>query len=135
MHYGLIMKNVFFVIFILMTGFQSTAQVNVQEDDNRIYSVAQVKAIPSEGLNKLKYKLAIELKRYKNERGLDTLIFQFVVEKDGSLSNIQVKNENLSEKNIQKAIYVLEKSKWIPAKHVGKSVRSLFIITMRLKAD
>ena len=94
-----------------------------------------MKAIPSEGLNKLKNKLAIKLKKYKNEKGLDALIFQFIVEKDGSLSNIQVKNEDISEINIQKAIYVLEKSKWIPAKHLAKSVRSRFTIYMRLKAD
>ncbi|SFN10672.1 hypothetical protein SAMN05421741_101144 [Paenimyroides ummariense] len=129
------MKNIFFVIFVFMAGFQSIAQENMLEEDNRIHTFAQVKAIPSEGLNKLKYKLAIELKRYKNEKGLDALIFQFIVEKDGSLSNIQVKNENLSEKNIQKAISVLKKSKWIPAKHVGKSVRSRFTISMSLNAD
>lgn len=129
------MKNIFLTIFILLVGFQSIAQENKQEEDNRIHTFAQVKAIPSEGLNKLKYKLAIELKKYKNEKDLDALIFQFIVEKDGSISNVQVKNENLSEKNIQKAVYVLEKSKWIPAKHVGKSVRSLFTISMGLKAD
>ncbi len=128
------MRNIFLTIFILLVGFQSIAQENKQEEDNRIHTFAQVKAIPSEGLNKLKYKLAIELKKYKNEKDLDALIFQFIVEKDGSISNVQVKNENLSEKNIQKAVYVLEKSKWIPAKHVGKSVRSLFTISMGLKA-
>jgi|GEM_PF-4317651 len=129
------MKNIILVFFFLFIGFQSIAQENILEEDNRIHTITQVKAIPSEGLNKLKYNLAIELKKYKNEKGLDALIFQFIVEKDGSISNIQVKNEILSEKNIQKALYVLEKSKWIPAKHVGKSVRSRFTISMGLNAD
>lgn len=129
------MKNIILIIFYLLIGFQSIAQEDILEEDNRIHTITQVKAIPSEGLNKLKYNLAIELKKYKNEKGLDALIFQFIVEKDGSISNIQVKNEILSEKNIQKALYVLEKSKWIPAKHVGKSVRSRFTISMGLNAD
>lgn len=95
-------------------------------EEDKIYVFVQIKPTPKEGLPKLSKKVASKLKKVQLVDNEDRMFFGFTVEKDGSLSNITVKSKDINDKNIQKAVRVLEESDWYPAKHNGKIVRSRF---------
>lgn len=130
------MKNIFLAIFILLVGFQSIAQESPTiSEENKIYVIVQIKPTPKDGLPKLSKKVASEIKNIQLIDNADSIYFGFTVEKDGSLSNITVKNKDINDKDIQKAIRVLEKSDWYPAKHSGKIVRYRFVLPVKIMLD
>lgn len=127
------MKNIFSVIPILFVGLQMVAQESpmISEED-KIYVFVQIKPTPKEGLTKLSKKVASKLKKVQLVDNEESIFFGFTVEKDGSLSNITVKSKDINDKNIQKAVRVLEESDWYPAKHNGKIVRYRFVLTVKI---
>lgn len=127
------MKNIILVFFFLLIGFKTMAQepTNNSEED-KIYVFVQIKPTPKEGLTKLSKKVASKLKKVQLVDNEDRMFFGFTVEKDGSLSSITVKSKDINDKNIQKAVRVLEESDWYPAKHNGKIVRYRFVLTVKI---
>ena len=103
---------------------------------NAIVSIAQNKAMPNEGFQKFydnfsrKFSPGI-IKGNVNEV---TVRLRFVVEKDGSFSDIKV----LDDKNGlgKEAIRVLKSMPyWKPAQHNGMTVRSMFTLPIKIRVN
>ena len=66
------------------------------------------------------------------------VILRFIIEKDGSMSNIKLlrKLENgLDEEALRVANLMKQNKKWMPGKHRGKAVRVQFNLPIRFKLD
>ena len=101
---------------------------------NKIHNFVQVKAEPIEGKEAF-YARYINKFKATDVTGSATQIkvtLKFVVEKDGSFSNIQVINDQNGVG--QEAVRVLKTMpKWKPAEQNGKAVRSTFTLPITLK--
>jgi len=129
------MKNILLIIFYLLIGFQSIAQEkSVSLESDKIYSAVQEKASPIEGV-------ATFFQRFIKEFNYDVITSNeseikvrmiFVIEKDGSFSNITAENSN--ENYREEAIRVLKTMpNWKPAKESNEAVRSRFVLPITLK--
>src|SRR5690554_7226208 len=127
------MKNILTIIFVLFTGLQVFAQEEAQLEDNKVYSFVQMKAEPKEGIHGFYLNFTNEFKT----DGIDAevpevnLRLRFVVEKDGSFTDIMVVGSDPHDIG-KEAIRVLKTMpNWKPAQHVGKIVRSVFTLPIR----
>jgi hypothetical protein len=75
------------------------------------------------------------LKKVIADKGLISCELVFVVEKDGSISNIKASGENESfNKEAERTVSKI-KQKWIPGEHNGQVVRSRFKVPMKISFD
>ena len=107
-------------------------------EDTEIYDEPEVWASYRGDVNALYRHIAFEM-HYPDEVKTDSVqgrvILQFVVEKDGSLTNFEVLRTS-DERISAEAIRVVKKTEpWIPAKNNGRDVRSRFCmpVTFRIK--
>ncbi len=139
------MKNILLVILTIFIGLQVVAQeidcpkpagTIEYNADNQVYTLVDIQAQPISGLESL-YKIINRKFILK-----DTLFYKeeyhitlkFVVEKDGSFSDIKIiqDNDGIGEE----AVRVLKTmSKWKPATHKGKIVRSHFTLPIKIMLD
>lgn len=148
------MKNIFLTIFILLAGFQSIAQeknvhtYGVSDDlksvrekrkipsqEEKVYSLVQKKAQPQEGM-KVFYEDFI--RKYNSEKVFSEndeikVKLKFIVEKDGSFTDI--KSGEFNELN-KRAVRVLKSMpKWKPAELNDKIVRSNFTLLITINVN
>ncbi len=109
---------------------------DVVEEDNSIYNTAgiEVKPEPQGGFEKF-YKYVANNYRAPEEEGLKGRVFvTFVVEKDGSLTDIKVVRD-IGYGTGKEAIRVLKSApKWIPGEQNGKKVRVLYSLPITIQA-
>ena len=109
---------------------------DVVEEDNNIYNTAgiEVKPEPQGGFEKF-YKYVANNYRTPEEEGLKGKVFvTFVVEKDGSLTDIKVVRD-IGYGTGKEAIRVLKSApKWIPGEQNGKKVRVLYSLPITIQA-
>lgn len=127
------MKNILLIILTLFAGLQVFAQEENNLEENKVYGFVQKRAEPKEGFQDFYVNFVNEFKIDELPKNDKELIFKlkFVVEKDGSFSDIQI----LDDKNGvgKEAIRVLNKMpKWNPAQHNGKIVRSVYTIPIKV---
>ena len=122
------MKNYAF-LFILLVSFSSFSQKKKQEE---IFTAVEQNAEFPGGMVAFGKYLQKNMKWEfgENEERPSKLFIQFVVEKNGTISNFFVKTrskrlDNKIKINLEE---VLSKIKWKPGRQGGKSVRSRFII-------
>ena len=133
------MKNIILGSFCLLIGFQSIAQETIDVDDNKVHSFVQTKAEPKEGIVVFYNNFSEKFKTIIKPGSTKELTFylEFVVEKDGSFSdvliNISGKIDEGTKETILKVLRVMPK--WKPANHNGKVVRSSFTLPMKLQID
>lgn len=103
---------------------------------NEIVSLVQVKAVPTEGFEAFYNQFS----RRFSPRSIDgnvtevTVRLRFVVEKDGSFTDIKVLNDKYGFGN--EAIRVLKTMpKWQPAMHNGTAVRSMFTLPIKVRVN
>jgi protein TonB len=105
-------------------------------DDNKIYNTAGIEVKPDfpGGIAKF-YKFVQDNFRAPEEEGLKgNVIVTFVVEKDGSLTDIKVVRD-IGYGTKDEAIRVLRKSpKWTPGEQNGKKVRVLYSLPIRVQS-
>ncbi len=118
------------ILILMFLGYNNVGFTQNQETDLMIYDVTEEAAHFPEGNDFLQkwiaknFELPSDLT--KSEQG--KIYLSFVVEKDGSLSNIRI-IRGLSEKINNAAIEVVQKMpKWKPAINNGKPVRSRFTL-------
>lgn len=101
-------------------------------EDNSIYTAVQVKADFPGGMGKF-YEFVRKNYKTPEEEGLNgKVLVQFVVEKDGTLTDIKVLRD-LGHGTGAEAIRVLKKvPKWKPAIQNGRAVRSLFSLPISI---
>jgi len=128
------MKNVFLVLFILLTGVQSIGQETIDIEDNKVYSFVQKKAEPIEGMTVFyqsfieEFNMGVSTSKEKEVK----LRLKFVVEKDGTFGDIT--SESTDVDYGKEAIRVLKRMPaWKPAQHNGKIVRSAFTIPVNVR--
>lgn len=133
------MKNIILVFFFLLIGFKTIAQETIDVDDNKVHSFVQTKAEPKEGIVVFYNNFSEKFKTIIKPGSTKELTFylEFVVEKDGSFSdvliNISGKIDEGTKETILKVLRVMPK--WKPANHNGKVVRSSFTLPMKLQID
>ena len=133
------MKNMLLLLFVLFVRSQMFGQEENQQENNKVYSFVQEKASPIEGMSGFyqNYVRKINRKKFSSTTVTLDVRLKFIVEKDGTFSDIQVLNES-TEGLGEEAIRVLKTMPaWNPAKHNGQKVRSSFTLPMRmtLKAE
>lgn len=114
-----------------------TGPVNqVVEDNNEVFLLAGIEVKPEfpGGLDRF-YKYIMNNYRAPEEEGLKGKVFvTFVVEKDGSLSDIKVIRD-IGYGTGKEAIRVLKNSpKWIPGEQNGKKVRVLYSLPITIQS-
>ncbi len=120
------------------TGMGNQFQKEKTEDDdpNKIHRVVQVKAQPMNGdINDFRLKFANKYNAPEVSSGVNQIrvTLKYVVEKDGSFTDIQANPNDASGKE---AIRVLKSMpKWKPAEQNGKPVRSSFTLPIVIKVN
>lgn len=128
------------LLFALTISYlQSTAQVSKPEnEDNEIYSVVEAPPSFPGGLDSLKTYLKRNItypEIYNRYRYTERLLVRFVVEKDGSISNIVLLNEGFLEfAKIARKLF-LEMPAWIPARQGDRLLRCYRTIPVRFCPD
>lgn len=131
------MKNIFLAIFILFVGFQIAAQESDEDDSDKIHKFVQKKAEPKGGLKKFYEKVSEEFDQ-KKIPPVDTkevrITIMLTVEKDGSLSNFKVLNDQFGI--AEETIRVLKNMpKWNPAELNGKVITTSFRFPIKITVN
>lgn len=122
------MKKILLAVIFAMTSLVVSAQTDTtKKNDTTFYSVEQIPEFPG-GLEKFASFISKNLKYPKGETVEGQVIILFVVEKDGSLTDIKVK-KSLSEATDAEAIRLIKTSpKWQPGMQGGHPVRVQFSV-------
>ncbi|KAA5538357.1 energy transducer TonB [Paenimyroides baculatum] len=106
------------------------------DDENKVHSFVQQKAAPNEGLAKFMQNYARKFNA-PDVGGNVTEIkvrLKFVVEKDGSFTDLQVLDDKQGVGNEAKRV-LKAMPQWKPAQHNGKTVRSSFTLPITIKVN
>ncbi|RRJ92371.1 hypothetical protein EG240_02940 [Paenimyroides tangerinum] len=121
------MKIVIYLCFMILFSNFGFAQENLNSPEDRIHNFVQQKANPSEkNIDDYKKTLMVDMKSKWN-LSFSEVILKFIVEKDGSISNLIVISEEWKPTEndmIQLNDLISEKGKWNPAKYKELNVRS-----------
>ncbi len=131
------MKNTILVFFFLFIGFKTIAQETIDVDDIKVHSFVQRKAEPKEGLQYFykNYMRKFNSAKFSSSTGTLDVRLRFVVEKDGSFTDVSVSYENVRGAG-EEAVRVLRTMPaWKPATHKGKIVRSAFTLPMKIRIN
>lgn len=155
------MKNILLVILAFFAGFQSIAQekgkiiqacgnpsYNYQskkeqlvKGEDYIYSLVHKKAQPQEGFDVFFKDLTISIKeqlvdKIKRPLTLKHIVIKirFVVEKDGSLTNMSILEDKINLANDVFNI-IRMKPKWKPAELENRIVRMNFTLPIKIMLD
>lgn len=127
------MKNILLVVFVLFTGLQVVAQ-ETERVDGKVYSFVTQEAQPKEGIQRFYHNFSrrINIKDFSNDNREINAQLEFVVEKDGSFSDIRVIND--TQGIGQELMRVLKTMpKWNPGKYDEEIVRSRFILPIKIR--
>ena len=104
--------------------------------ENAIVKLVQKKAAPADGCQKFFDSFVRKFSKNDVAGNVSeiTIKLKFVVEKDGSFSDIQIIEDQFGLGN--EAVRVLKTMpKWHPAQHNGKTVRSSFVLPIKVKVN
>ncbi|RYZ86963.1 MAG: energy transducer TonB, partial [Proteobacteria bacterium] len=107
----------------------------VVEEDNTIYNSAGIEVKPEYpgGIAKF-YKFVADNFRTPDDTPGGRMVVSFVVEKDGSLTDIKVVRD-VGYGTKEEAIRTLKRSpRWAPAEQNGKKVRCTFTLPITIQA-
>ena len=110
----------------------------VTEDPNKVYVAVEVQATPPGGMDAFYKKFASSFTPPEVDEGVTQLrvLVGFVVEKDGSFTDIRVIRDGGYPDAGKEAIRVLKRMpNWKPAIHNGRSVRSQFALPIVVKVQ
>ena len=110
----------------------------VNQEEEKIYDVPEVAASFPGGAEKMNLYISkvIQKPALEQERTNQKCYIKMIVEKDGSLSNIQIVRGILSCPECDKEALRVVKSmpKWLPAINNGRAVRSYFVFPVLFKS-
>lgn len=131
------MNKFIFSIVILLLSLSLSAQESPSADNN-VFTTAQVDYIPEfpDGITAFNKACYMNFRIPElDKKGSHKIYTSFIVEKDGSMSNVRV-TKKVDDKLGQEAIRVLQsvKKKWEPAIKNGNPVRYAydFVITINI---
>jgi Gram-negative bacterial TonB protein C-terminal len=131
------MRNLFLPLLLLFFTQISWAQTST-DSDTTVYEIVEEGAEPIGGYEALFKIIDKNLKippKYK-KMGVEfpKLYLHFIIEKNGEVSHLEVKNkgeEILDAINIE-TLEALQKQLWKPAQQRGKKVRQKIIVTINI---
>ncbi|KAA5538227.1 energy transducer TonB [Paenimyroides baculatum] len=129
------MKILLIIIFTLFSSAKIQAQESI-EDDEKVYKFVQKKAAPKQGISKFLQAFTNEFNSLVIPPKFDEISFKlkFVIEKNGMLSNIEIKENEHAYAYVEEIIRVLKKAPaWQPAENKGKIVRSVNVVPVKLR--
>lgn len=135
------MKRIFIVLTFIFIGCQVFSQNSpgaTQEEDNKVYVAVEHQAVPDGGIKQFYSDFVKEYKTPEVGKGVDQvkLFISFVVEKDGSLTDIKVLRDGGMPNAGMEAIRVLNTlPKWKPAFQNGREVRSQFTLPLTIQVE
>ncbi|SFN10750.1 hypothetical protein SAMN05421741_101147 [Paenimyroides ummariense] len=127
----------FLLIFLIMF---SSATIQAQEvnemDDDKVYRFVQKKAEPKQGMSKFLQAFTGQFNSLVIPPKFDEISFKlkFVIEKNGTLSNIEIEENEHAYAYVEEIVRVLKlMPAWQPAENKGKIVRSVHVIPVKLR--
>ncbi len=130
------MKAFLFIFLILLSADIIQAQESIGIDDDKVHRFVQQKAEPKQGMFKFLQAFTSQFNSLVIPPKFDEISFKlkFVVEKNGTLSNIEIEDNEHAYAYIEEIIRVLKKTPaWKPAENNGKIVRSVHVIPVKLR--
>lgn len=119
-------KNYAPLLFLLTLAFVSTQAIG----QGKIYKMSQKPPKPKTGLEAFHEHVSQKVKVHKKEASGNVFV-QFVVEKDGKLSNVKVlKGIGGTNNAIIKAIQ--SAPRWLPGKQNGRPVRVQKVLAVKI---
>ena len=121
------------VAVVSRKAFNIVIPVEQTFEKEPIAAQVYMKATPKDGLEKFMKRFMEEFKFDRNKVDFDIKMrLRFFVEKDGTLSNVEVVQANTPLFHSE-AIKVIKSTKWNPAIENGNPVRSRFTIPITIK--
>lgn len=130
------MKILLIIFCILFSSASIQAQESNESDDEKVYKFVQKKAEPKQGMFKFLQAFTNEFNSLVIPPKFDEISFKlkFVIEKNGTLSNIEIEENEHAYAYIEEIIRVLKKAPaWKPAEIKGKVVRSVHVVPVKLR--
>lgn len=110
---------------------------NTTEDfGNSVFKVVQQKAAPNEGFQKFYDRFSRKFSAKTLDANVNEIVvkLRFVVEKDGSFTDIQVLDDKLGLGEEAKRV-LQSMPHWKPAAHNGRTVRSMFTLPIKIRIN
>lgn len=130
------MKNIYSLVFLLFT-LVSFSQEKNQPNTDPIYSLGDVEIVPEFPGGNLEFRNYI-MANFKppQVKGLKGKVFvEFVVEKDGSVTNVKVVRD-IGYGSGEEAKRVIENSpKWTPGTLKGEPIRAKFMLPLTVNVE
>lgn len=106
------------------------------DDENKVHTFVKQKAAPNEGIQKFMNNYARKFNAPDVGGNVSEIKvrLQFVVEKDGSFTDLQVLDDKQGVGNEAKRV-LKSMPKWKPAQHNGKTVRSKFTLPITIRVS
>lgn len=130
------MKTFLLIFLMLFSIIKIQAQESNEADDDKVYRFVQQKAEPKQGMFQFLQTFTSQFNSLVIPPKFDEISFElkFVVEKNGTLSNIEIEENEHAYAYIEEIIRVLKKTPaWKPAENNGKIVRSVHVIPVKLR--
>ena len=130
------MKAFLIIFFILFSSASIQAQEVNEMDDDKVYKFVQKKAEPKQGMSKFLQAFTSQFNSLVIPPKFDEISFKlkFVIEKNGTLSNIEIEENEHAYAYIEEIIRVLKlMPAWQPAENKGKVVRSVHVVPIKLR--
>lgn len=130
------MKILLIIFCILFSSASIQAQESNESDDEKVYKFVQKKAEPRQGMSKFLQAFTNEFNSLVVPPKFDEISFKlkFLIEKNGTLSNIEIKENEHAYAYFEEIIRVLKKAPaWKPAENKGKIVRSFHVVPVKLR--
>lgn len=120
----------------VVAGTTELEEVDLKKYKTEIFAIVEKPAVFPKGLDIFRQKIA---KKFKGKNiigtGVETCIITFVIERDGTLTEIQASGKNKSFNNEAIRTVSKIKEKWIPAEINGYKVRYRFKVPLTFKFD
>lgn len=107
------------------------------DDENKVYNFVSQKAVPNEGLERFyrNYGNRFNAPDISGNVNEISLRLRFVVEKDGSFTDIKVVGPDPHGAGREAMRVLRSMPKWKPAQHNGKTVRSSFTLPIKIRVN
>lgn len=118
----------------------SSATIQAQEinemHDDKVYRFVKKKAEPKQGMSKFLQAFTNQFNSLVIPPKVDEISFKlkFVIEKNGTLSNIEIEENEHAYAYVEEIVRVLKlMPAWQPAENKGNVVRSVHVVPIKLR--
>ena len=130
------MKIFFIILFSMFSSVLVQAQEQNNIDDDKVYRFVQKKAEPKQGMSKFLQAFTSQFNSLVIPPKFDEISFKlkFVIEKNGTLSNIEIEENEHAYAYVEEIVRVLKlMPAWQPAENKGNVVRSVHVVPIKLR--